>query len=65
LSPQPFPQVKQSHLLVAVGILIIVAIIRSNSANVSATTETHNWNTKVIDATKNGNAIITLILPTM
>lgn len=58
---QPFPRLKQNHMLIVVGILIIIAVLRSNSASLLATaTTTPNWNTQVIDATKNGNAILAL-----
>lgn len=60
---QPFPRINQNHLLVVVGLLILVAVLRSGSGSILTTaTVTSNWNTQVIDATKNGNAVLSLYL---
>lgn len=63
MRPQPFPRINQTYLVVVLGLLIIVAVLRSNSASILATTTvTSNWNTQVIDVTKNRNAILALYL---
>lgn len=63
LRPQPFPRINQTHLLIVLCLLIIVAVLRSNTASILTTTSAApNWNTQVIDVTQNRNAILSLYL---
>lgn len=58
---QPFPPITQNPLLIVLGLLIIAAFLRSNLGSIS-TTVTSNWNTQIIDVTKNHNALLSLYL---
>lgn len=61
MRPEPFPRMNQSYLLIALILLILAAFLRSNLSNLS-TSVTSNWNTQIIDVTRNHNAALALYL---
>ncbi|WP_434510312.1 hypothetical protein [Desulfitobacterium sp. AusDCA] len=61
MRPEPFPRMNQSYLLIVLILLILAAFLRTSLSSVS-TSVTSNWNTQVIDVTRNHNAALAFYL---